>query len=652
MDVPLQLLILEADEDDRDRTVAALRHGGYDLLWRSVVDSAGLNAALSDQSWDIVLCNETLPEFGCFEVLRQIRSSYRLNTPVIVVSDTINGEAAPELTKYGVQDYVQKGNYLRLVRAVQSALDAARVIREKQELDALLDQERHLLDQLMSNIPDAIYFKDREFRHTRVNGMACRVLGKADAAELLGKTADSMVPPDRAQRMRQEEEKIFRTGEPIIDRIERVDMPDGGARWYSATKSPVRVRDGEVVGLVGITRDVTERILEERKHRHMEELTREIFRAVPDALIAVDADRRIILFNESAERVFGYGSGELIGQPLETLLPDRFTARHGELVGEFAESSEKTRSLNKRQGIFGRRKSGEEFPAEAVVSKLTLDHETTFVAIVRDITARQAMIAENARLEQSLRHVEKMQSLGTLAGGIAHEFNNLLTPIQILAEMAQDDLPEGHKTIKNLQTIIVNSRRAADLIERILTFSRTDQGGQRTKFRLREAIDETVALLQKTLPASIRINRELDEFEDWLLADESQLQQVIMNLAANAAHAMSGKVGDLTFALHCRGKRRRNGRGGRAVLTVRDTGCGMDDETARRIFDPFFTTKPAGEGTGMGLAISHGIIEAHGGRIRVESVPGQGTAFHVYLPLVAPPGGNGSGRAGANRGIL
>lgn len=645
MGTSLELLIVADNDDDGDRIVDALRRGGYDPHWTCVNDSTGAVSALSEQPWEIILCDYALPEFPAFKALQLIRSVYRLDTPVIIISGAIDDEVALELSKCGAQDYVEKGNDLRLVHAVRRALDDARAVRERQELDTLLNQERDLLDILMSNIPDAIYFKDRNFRHTRVNEMACRVLGKSTAAELLGKTADSMVPPDRAQRIRQEEENIFRTGEAIVNRIERVDMPDGTARWYSATKAPIRVRDGEIVGLVGITRDITERMLEERKHRHTEELTREILRVAPDAIIAVDGDQKIILFNESAKRVFGYGPGEMIGQPLKALLPKRSTAKHHELVDEFTRSADTTRNLDERKQMFGRRKNGEEFPAETAVSTFTLDEEITAVAIVRDISVRQAMIAENERLEKSLRHAEKMQSLGTLAGGIAHEFNNFLTPIQLLAEMVQDDLPDDQGLREDLQTILINCQRASELVDRILTFSRTDNGRKRTRIRLRNVVDETVSLLRKTLPASIRVHRELEEFEDWLFADESQLQQVIMNLAANAAHAMGGNVGTLTLALHRRGKRQRNGRGGTAVLTVRDTGCGMDDETAKRIFDPFFTTKSAGEGTGMGLAISHGIVVAHGGHMRVESVPGEGTTFHVYLPLSTSPNLNEVDRA-------
>lgn len=248
-------------------------------------------------------------------------------------------------------------------------------------------------------------------------------------------------------------------------------------------------------------------------------------------------------------------------------------------------------------------------------------------------------ITKRLELEAQVRQAQKMESIGTLAGGVAHELNNILTPIQGLTELMLDDVPEGSTTHRNLGYVLKSTHRAAELVKKILSFSRRDSP-ERKPLDLRNVVEDQVALLRSALPATIELKLDLGRKPLIVLADETQIHQVLMNLASNAAHAMRGRTGPLRISLSSvdfRGDEDcghlRLSRGHYARLSVSDTGHGISDQTLARIFEPFFTTKDVGEGTGMGLAVIHGIVASHGGAVDVVSRPGLGTTFHIYIPL-------------------
>lgn len=259
------------------------------------------------------------------------------------------------------------------------------------------------------------------------------------------------------------------------------------------------------------------------------------------------------------------------------------------------------------------------------------------IAVVQDITAEKQAAEEKRRLEEQLRQSQKLEAIGTLAGGIAHDFNNMLAVVMGNAELALDDLDADAGPKRNIEQIVKASRRARDLVKQILAFSRRTERG-RKPLRLAPLIKETNVLLRGSLPSTIAINLELKADHDTVMAEPSQIQQVLMNLATNAAHAMR-KGGTLTVSLSSvtfgEGVPLPDPElapGTYVKLTVRDTGRGMTDDVKRRIFEPFFTTKPSGQGTGMGLAVVYGIVKGHAGAITVESAPGKGSTFTVYLP--------------------
>jgi signal transduction histidine kinase/ActR/RegA family two-component response regulator len=244
---------------------------------------------------------------------------------------------------------------------------------------------------------------------------------------------------------------------------------------------------------------------------------------------------------------------------------------------------------------------------------------------------------ERQKLEDRLRQAQKMEAVGTLAGGIAHDFNNMLAVIIGNAELALEDLQQDEPPARNVQQIVRASKRATDLVKQILAFSRKTESG-RSPFRLTPLVKETFRLLRGTLPSTIRMDLNITTERDSVVADPSQMQQVLMNLATNAAHAMRDGGGALTVDLGDVDVRNDTlpdadmQPGAYVKLTVRDTGTGIETDILDRIFEPFFTTKEAGQGTGMGLAVAYGIVKSHRGAITVETTPGKGSTFNVFLP--------------------
>lgn len=258
----------------------------------------------------------------------------------------------------------------------------------------------------------------------------------------------------------------------------------------------------------------------------------------------------------------------------------------------------------------------------------------------REITERQQAEKEKTTLENRLRQAQKMESIGTLAGGIAHDFNNILGAILGYTELSLLDNHEDSNTKNNLKEIKKAGNRAKDLVAQILTFSRSSEA-RKLPIRISPVIKEALKLLRSTLPSTIEIATDLNASNALVSGDPSQIHQLTMNLCTNAAQAMGSEHGKLTILLNEKNIQHSNEEGyphlkpgNYAELTVTDTGQGMTHEDKERIFEPFFTTKEVGEGTGLGLAVVHGIVKNMHGDVSVESTHGVGSVFHVFLPLV------------------
>ncbi len=290
-----------------------------------------------------------------------------------------------------------------------------------------------------------------------------------------------------------------------------------------------------------------------------------------------------------------------------------------------------------------RRRNGQPATVEVRSHTVRIGNQICILVMIRDITERKTQVKVRRRLENKLAQAQKMEAVGTLAGGIAHDFNNILSAIIGYTELSRMDAPPGGALHENLGHIHTASQRAKDLIQQILTFSR-QHDTEIKPVRVRAIVEESLKLLRASIPQAIEIRQRIAS-EAFTLANETQLQQILMNLCTNAAYAMGNGGGilavdldDITIDMSSADPDINLPAGAYLRLTVSDTGCGMPPEVVRKLFDPYYTTKPKGEGSGLGMAVVHGIVSRYQGAIKVDSVEGQGTAVRVYLVRQAKAG--------------
>ncbi|WPB59427.1 ATP-binding protein [Xylophilus sp. GOD-11R] len=358
-----------------------------------------------------------------------------------------------------------------------------------------------------------------------------------------------------------------------------------------------------------------------------------------DAIICVDQNQRITVFNPTAAALFQCSASNALGSPLERFLPDAAQALAFAQISTQAMLGERT----------ARTASGRELSVEISVSfeRHAAGESTTVFA--RDLTGRKKAEAQRSVLEAQLRESQKMQAMGTLAGGIAHDFNNILSAILGNVELAKADLPGGSPALVSLDEIGKAGRRARDLVRQILTFSRNEPT-QREPVSLSEVIHETERLLRVTLPPAIELRLDLAAELPPVMADATQVEQALLNLCTNAIQAIGDQRGKVTVRLDIAHPDQRTcerlglSPGAYEALTVSDTGSGIDSATLQRIFEPFFTTKVVGQGTGLGLAVVHGVMRTHLGATDVRSIPGEGSTFTLYFPAGVAVDGMPSGK--------
>jgi PAS domain S-box-containing protein len=373
--------------------------------------------------------------------------------------------------------------------------------------------------------------------------------------------------------------------------------------------------------------------------RQSEEQFRLLVDGAPDGVF-VSTDGQFAYVNQAALAIVGADSAE---QLLGTSVYDRIAEEFREVVAERARGMQEQRARAATIDEVYLRMDGTRVDVEVAAVPIVHQGRDSLLVFVRDATERKVAEAARAHYEARSQRAQRLESLGVLAGGIAHDFNNILAAIVGFGELAQQETVPGTRPHEYLGQILAASIRARDLVRQVLAFSRkaqTDQQLVRTQDLLSEASD----FLRASLPATIEIRQRIDPRTPPILVDPSQIQQVIINLCTNAQYAMRERGGVLTLSLES--VRVEEGAaiglgdvspGLYACIGVHDTGCGMDAATVEHVFEPFFTTKPAGEGTGLGLATSHGIVAGHGGAITVHSHPGEGTSFSVYLPCAAEP---------------
>jgi PAS domain S-box-containing protein len=396
-----------------------------------------------------------------------------------------------------------------------------------------------------------------------------------------------------------------------------------------------------------LSREVARRRAAEAVLHEQREWLHVVLRSIGDAVVATDAHCRIVFMNPVAEQLCGCSEAQVRGQPAAQVVLLLHAHTRAAVPNPLQRALDERHIVGLDQETLLRAHDGRELPIDDAAGPIidSTGQLLGAVLVFREISERVQAEQARRRLEQQLRSAQKMEAVGTLAGGIAHDFNNVLGAILGNAVLAQESLAPDHPALPRLAQIDRAGRRARDLVRQILAFSRR-QPQQLQRQALAPLVEECVALLRSTLPTSVDLRVLLDDEPLYVLADATQVEQVLMNLCTNAWQALRGSSGRIGVVLDTWDGAEPPGRvpgfgpwrGGRhARVTVSDNGCGIDEAALERIFEPFYTTKAPGQGTGLGLAVAHGIVAEHRGALTVQSRPGQGTRFGLLLPLTEPP---------------
>jgi PAS domain S-box-containing protein len=619
---PLHTLIVEDSPGDAGLIVRRIEHAGFEVRSSRVDDPVGLKAALAGQSWDIVLCDYCLPGFSGSDALAIVRAHDR-DIPFIFVSGTIGEEIAVEAMRAGAHDYVMKGNLARLVPAIERELREAAIRRQSHWAAQALRQNEQTYRTLVNNLPQRVVLKDRDAVYISCNRNFARSFG-AEPEAVVGKTDFDFYPPEAARYFRADDENVMVSGIPR-EAEEFFDF-DGKGQWVQLFKTPINDDAGRCVGLLGIFADITDR-KEAEAHLRLQSSALE---AAANAIAITGSTGIVQWINTAFTTLTGYTPGQIIGGSLEIL-------RSGKL--DPAVYTDLWDTINAGRvwhgELLSRRKDGALFTEETTITPIidTRGQVTHFISVRQDITERKQLQAQFLR-------AQRMESIGTLAGGIAHDLNNGLAPILMAVEALKTQVTQpGGARLLDLVTASVGHCSA--LVRQVLTFARGAEG-QSIIINPVHLVKEIQNIVSDTFPKNIQFISSWPRGAWTLTGDPTHLHQVLINLCVNARDAMpDGGILHLTLEniVLDPGQPALNpdsNPGPYVLIKVQDTGAGIPPDIRDRIFEPFFTTKEIGRCTGLGLSTSLGIIKSHHGIIRLHSEIGQGTTFSIYLP--ADPG--------------
>ena len=507
--------------------------------------------------------------------------------------------------------------------------------RRKQAEDALYEFEERYRNLIGGSIQGI--FVHQEWNLLFANQAFATILGYGSVKELMGLGSIATVfAPYEVDRLR-----VFR------------DARKRRGRTPAQYEFDAVRKDGSIVTLLNIARvvkweghdaiqnaviDISDRKQAEQRVLDEKERAENYLAIAGTMIVALNAQGTVTLVNRKGSEILGYDLIEILGKNwMETVIPE---AVREERAAEFQRLVAGEMGLIRHHESEVVTKSGERrlIDWHVTLVKDAKGEITGTLSSGEDITDREKAAIEREQLQRQLRQAEKLKTIGTLAGGIAHDFNNILTPIIGYSHMALNEVPEGSQAHSDIERVVKGANRAKELVNQILTFSRRDEI-EMAPVRLNLIIEDALKLIEASSPANIDIHPNIPSDCPPVLGDSSQLHQVVMNLCTNAFGAMEETGGVLgvsleTFEVDSKFTKHRKSRQRRKYikLSISDTGIGMGPEMLERIFEPFFTSRDVGEGTGMGLATVHGIIATHGGEIFVDSEPGKGTTFDIYLP--------------------
>ncbi len=492
--------------------------------------------------------------------------------------------------------------------------------------------------QLVKRAPTGIYEIDiPNLKFISVNDVMCEYTGYT-REEILAMGPWDVLTEESLKDFIERQQKTLE-GMQIPDTVEYKIKKKNGAEMWVMLNAHVVYEEGKPVNATVVVHDISDRKQAEEALRESEERFRAIFEQAAVGIAHNDPEGNFVRANQRFCDLLGYSHEQLNDLSVNDITHPDDLEVGSEEIEKLLAGKKQVHTMEKRF----LRKNGTEMWGKVTVSLVRngAGRPKYFIGILEDITEQKVMQAEKKRLEIQLRQAQKMEAVGTLAGGIAHDFNNILGAIIGYAEMLQMyDVPEDSPMRPNLDQVLKAGHRAKDLVKQILAFSRQSEK-ELKPVQLHPIVKEVIKFLRATLPATIEIRQQIDAATGAVLADTTQIHQVIMNLCTNAHHAMweHGGILDVSLAQIKINEREASqfeelDPGVYLKISVSDTGHGMTPDILDRIFDPYFTTKEKGVGTGMGLAVVHGIIKRHKGAISVDSHPGKGTRFNVYIPVI------------------
>ena len=497
---------------------------------------------------------------------------------------------------------------------------------------------RGLFEAIFESLTDAIFILDAEIppRIINCNPVASKIFGYT-REEIIGRTTDFLhVGSTELKKFQQQlypsiaEGGYFHLSDFCMKRKDETVFPT------EHTVAPLLTKERQRIGWVSIVRDITNQKLVEKALRESEERFRTAFQTIPDPVTIIRLDNgRCVDINDGFTSTTGWTREEVIGKTASDLKIWHNPKDREKFIAGISKDGQ-IRNLDAKFRV----KNNELMWGLFSAKLLTLDGENHILSITRDISELKKAQNEKEELETQLRQSQKMEAIGTLIGGIAHDFNNILATIMGYSEIVMSDLSSESTARENLQQVLNATHRGKNLIKHILVFSRRSEQ-ELMPIRLHLIVKETIALFRASLPANIEIHQNIVEESDMILADPNQIRQVLLNLCSNAYHAMlenGGKISIMLMPVELDAKQAAVYPGIKpgfySKLTVSDTGQGMDSDTLDRIFDPYFTTKSRDKGTGLGLAVVHGIIKNHDGLISVVSEIGKGSRFEILIPRI------------------
>lgn len=479
-------------------------------------------------------------------------------------------------------------------------------------------------EKTVDSIDDIITIQDSKMRIVRANQAAHQLFGYK-TGELAGRRCheafyDRKTPCDNCPLV-----ETLHDSQP--HKADRHSEETG--RIFNITSSPLFNENNELNMAVLVARDITASVKQEEEHKHLSMAIEQ----ASEAIIITDRNGIIQYANPAFSDSSGYSHDEAIGANIKKLASDVHNPQfHKQLWNQLL-------SGQVWSGKFTNiRKDGSFYSVQSTISPVFDGNQqiSAFVAVQRDTSKEES-------LEKQLQQAIKLEAIGTLAGGIAHDFNNILSAMIGYAQVARGYAQNDSKALYAIDHILSSGDRAVDLIKQILTFSRQDQTvGALKPLKIQYILKSVLTLIRASLPSTIKLNQDISNECSSILADASQIHQVVMNLCTNARQAIGEDHGEITVHLSERviessiddPTQPQLPAGRYAFLEITDTGCGMDEHIIKRIFDPFFSTKPKEHGTGLGLSVVHGIVSKHNSTVAVSSTPQKGTTFSLHFPTV------------------